>query len=747
MSLLIESSVRAALLAGAVAAIVWALRVRDSRARHTAWCAVLGAMMLLPVWAAWGPVATLPVLPGSGGTAFPLGEPVTPPDPPPAASAPAPVMSAPAATLKPARLDVLWAAYLGVAGLLLLRLAYGAARASSIRRWARAEDGFLSSDECSCPVTVGLWRPAVILPATWRDWPRAELDAVLAHERAHVRRRDPLVQWLAAINRSIFWFHPLAWWLERRLAALAEEACDAAAVASGHDPHDYSEYLIHQARAVEQAGARLAIPGAAIGGGDLGRRIRVLLDARPAPALGRFRAIAAAALCLIAIAAFTACRLGERRADGQLTMHEQSAKVWESNRQYEERRKRITDRAAKLTPSEAEALFATFKQNPADEEAYWVLLRHYEAKQDVAALSALKLWIIENEPAGKLWSNIDPRHDRAAYEKGKALWLAHVEEPGAAPEVFERAAGFLQGVDKPLAESILESGRKAYPADNRWTDALARHYARTLVGADEPITEYNVARKVSAAEAGSPYAQQVRARLAESRDAALLAQTSVWVSRWGQRGGNEGAEFAQLAKSYLDRAASINPENRNVRAMAYRLAQTFRYQRYAEVRKMTPDQFAAIPIGDRLFHDLHLMREDAYRQDFSSASAKARALLTLASEHTTESIYGEVVFDANMILGKAALRGGDKKAAVRHLLAAADAPPSGRVRAGDFEMNLPRALVDWGERRAVVDFYQRLAPKSDRAKRFQDWAAELAKGINPDLIPTFSAPGCKNDPC
>src|SRR5512140_2695582 len=57
------------------------------------------------------------------------------------------------------------------------------------------------------------------------------------------RRRDPLVEWLALLNRAVFWFHPLAWWLERKLSALAEDACDAAVLRGGHDAHAYSEYL------------------------------------------------------------------------------------------------------------------------------------------------------------------------------------------------------------------------------------------------------------------------------------------------------------------------------------------------------------------------------------------------------------------------------------------------------------------------------------------------------------------------
>jgi hypothetical protein len=62
-------------------------------------------------------------------------------------------------------------------------------------------------------------------------------------------------------------------------------------------------------------------------------------------------------------------------------------------------------------------------------------------------------------------------------------------------------------------------------------------------------------------------------------------------------------------------------------------------------------------------------------------------------------------------------------------------------------MNLPRALVDYGERNAVAEFLERMAPKTGRSKQFQDWASEIRKGINPDLIPTSSYPGCSQDPC
>jgi hypothetical protein len=107
--------------------------------------------------------------------------------------------------------------------------------------------------------------------------PQAQLDAVLAHESEHVRRRHPLVQWLALLNRALFWFHPVAWWLERHLSVLAEEACDNVVLDRGYDPRAYSEYLIEIARSVERSGVRLNIAGMAMPGSSLPRHIRKIL--------------------------------------------------------------------------------------------------------------------------------------------------------------------------------------------------------------------------------------------------------------------------------------------------------------------------------------------------------------------------------------------------------------------------------------------------------------------------------------
>ncbi len=96
----------------------------------------------------------------------------------------------------------------------------------------------------SVPVTMGTFQSTILLPADWRDWDDAKLDAIIAHEMSHVARRDALTQRLSLLHRAIFWFSPLAWWLDRHLADLAEQASDEAALACGADRNDYARTLL-----------------------------------------------------------------------------------------------------------------------------------------------------------------------------------------------------------------------------------------------------------------------------------------------------------------------------------------------------------------------------------------------------------------------------------------------------------------------------------------------------------------------
>jgi len=294
--LFLECAVRAALIVGATAVVLNAMRVKAATAKHSIWTGVVALMLLLPIWTAWGPKASLRVL-----------RPLTQSD---ANETKAPIEIFSTRSLRPTpvdtKLEVLFGAYLLGLCLLLFRLGLGTVRARRLVRDAVLHDGVLTSLLCAAPVTVGFFHPTVIFPERWRQWPQAQFDAVLTHESEHARCRHPFVQWLALLNRAVFWFHPVAWWLERHLAALAEEACDNVVLARGYDRRTYSEYLIDMARSVKRSGVRLSIAGMAMPGSSLARRIRQILESSSVPRISRSRMASVCVACTVLSTALAA---------------------------------------------------------------------------------------------------------------------------------------------------------------------------------------------------------------------------------------------------------------------------------------------------------------------------------------------------------------------------------------------------------------------------------------------------------
>jgi len=289
MTILLESAIRVTLIAAVIGLVLYAMRIKTASVLHGVWASVVVLMMLLPAWVAWGPKASIPVLSPDRIPAIAL----LPPPLPAGLVSTAPVSPISSPDPSPARKGGGYIAiYLLGVGVFLLRLAIGTVRASQ-----------LTSSSCVVPVTVGVLHPRVILPECSREGPQAQLDAVLAHEGEHVRRRDPLFQWLALLNRALFWFHPLAWWLERRLSGLAEEACDTAVLAKGHDPREYSRYLLDLARTVRGAGLRV---GMAMPGVGLTYRIRTMLSGAPLARISRPRIACTVAVCAGAAAILAA---------------------------------------------------------------------------------------------------------------------------------------------------------------------------------------------------------------------------------------------------------------------------------------------------------------------------------------------------------------------------------------------------------------------------------------------------------
>ena len=115
--------------------------------------------------------------------------------------------------------------------------------------------GILESDALLVPGSVGYFHSRILLPPAWRDWDAVKLRAVLTHERAHIRRWDWLIRLLSQMNVCcIFWFHPQAWWMDRELARLAEEAADDVALSMMENREDYAATLVDIARAAALSG-------------------------------------------------------------------------------------------------------------------------------------------------------------------------------------------------------------------------------------------------------------------------------------------------------------------------------------------------------------------------------------------------------------------------------------------------------------------------------------------------------------
>lgn len=151
------------------------------------------------------------------------------------------------------------------------------------------------------PAVARVIDPVVLLPATLlRRLPPAQLDAVVAHERAHVARRDNLVSHLQRGVETLFWFYPLVWWIGRRQVDERERACDERVLEQGHDGTAYAEGILAVCRLSFAATCSPATASAL--SGDLSLRVKSILgDARPR-ALS-FMKFAALSIATIAVAA------------------------------------------------------------------------------------------------------------------------------------------------------------------------------------------------------------------------------------------------------------------------------------------------------------------------------------------------------------------------------------------------------------------------------------------------------------
>jgi beta-lactamase regulating signal transducer with metallopeptidase domain len=405
----LDTSLRALAAALAVALVLRLLRVRAAAVLHSTWSAVLFAMLLMPVLPSIVPALPVPV-PAAAGDFFDAASGTEEPSPavvghstqsrtvinavpsPQGRNSAQPSDRLPASDTG-ARASRSWLPLLllavYVAGVLLFvaRLSYGWLVASAMVRRAMRRGPVLTdvwrnvyeSSEVTVPMTVGAMRPVIILPIAWRAWDSETLAAIIAHEVAHVRRHDASIAFAAHLNRAMFWFHPLAWWLERKLAVTAEHACDEAAARAIAAPGRYAEILVEMAAVVRRNRGRLAWQAVGVNGaGLLDTRIDRLLRGDAFASASRGKKIAAGLGCVLAIATVIACRqqssAAPLREDPELAKRladrEEQGKTFEAARD--------------MTQEQADALEQRIALTPEDFDARRQLVTYYRTSSKVA---------------------------------------------------------------------------------------------------------------------------------------------------------------------------------------------------------------------------------------------------------------------------------------------------------------------------------------------------------------------------
>ena len=200
------------------------------------------------------------------------------------------------------RLAAAWRATRRVrtAGVLPLPAAWEA-RVARIARAMRlsAPVRVLQSMAVDVPMVIGALKPVVLVPASLlTGMPAAQLELLIAHELAHVRRCDYLLNLLQSLAEVVLFHHPVTWWLSREMREAREQCCDDVAVQALGSPRAYVEALV----ALEASRTPRLLATAASGGSLLKRAERLLGPGCPAG--GRLTlGVPAAGFAFMAVAA------------------------------------------------------------------------------------------------------------------------------------------------------------------------------------------------------------------------------------------------------------------------------------------------------------------------------------------------------------------------------------------------------------------------------------------------------------
>ena len=147
----------------------------------------------------------------------------------------------------------------------------------------------MSSPSVIEPGVFGIFKPVLLLPhGIFSRLTAEQLNAILAHEMCHIRRRDNLAAALHMLVEAIFWFHPLVWWIGSRLIDERERACDEEVLRLGSEPQVYAEGILNVCKFYLESPLPCA---SGVTGSDLKKRIEAIMMNRMAHRLTTARKV------------------------------------------------------------------------------------------------------------------------------------------------------------------------------------------------------------------------------------------------------------------------------------------------------------------------------------------------------------------------------------------------------------------------------------------------------------------------
>jgi len=606
--LVLACALRVLLLSILCALALWLLRVRNSAIKYAAWRLILLAMLASPLLLYVVPALQLPRFPAiqspvlrqrivlSPGRSQSISQ-VPPIEP--QTSPPAQFSSSADSTTSWAVIGL--AFYFLVAVILIGRIFLGwQLMRGAVQRMESLDDShllaranlqceslgllvfpeFRTGETVSIPVTFGWKRPTILLPRGWRDWAVDKLDFVLAHELSHIQRGDYLIRVASAFNKALYWFHPLAWWLDRCLKELGEHLSDDAALeVVSPDRARYATIVTDFASALGRSSRRFQLGIAMAGAASGNRRIKRILDQQRVlcSTLNVRQKLLVFGLGIPALILVAGAQTADR-SNSSLRSEppQQNAQVPAGglppvrrvpppmfSRAYSDALQGILE----LEPSDVAALEQRLNRNPEDLATRLKLIA-YAMRADRIDVPGSRshrvdslLWLVEHQPNSEILgspyavlSQADLTPDQLTQAKG---WWEMATGPGQTDaRVFWNAANFYQQLARPSYIVFLERAATLAPDNQHYALPLGLLYA----GAILTLNSQSIYRDPSGAD--PEFARHAAEVLDSTRNPYIVEPAAKLFQDEYNKSlmvGTPNAQVGALAARYFERAKALDP--------------------------------------------------------------------------------------------------------------------------------------------------------------------------------------------